>query len=183
MIKRNKIATLVLSTCLMASFSGSAFASSLPNSEASLTNDLNALYSPGPGFPLADGVDELATTDEGMLSAAATASTKSYSTSSFFTGVYVGGSSKPTIFSLDSVGYAQFSSVAQGNVNPGESVQISYQTLDANSGDVLAGKNLSGNQSTAKVTLTTKVQKNTSVNAYLHNFTGNEASASGKFNW
>lgn len=135
-------------------------------------------------------MDTLASTEAETLTGAKTSSTnevgilaaKSYNSPGFTYGVYIGGT-KPTVFSLNSIGYAQFSSVYQNNVNPGESVSISYQTLDANSGSVLAGKSLSGIHSTAKVDLTTKVQKNTAVNAYLYNFAGNLTAASGNFNY
>ncbi|MFP4978164.1 hypothetical protein ACE6ED_22355 [Paenibacillus sp. CN-4] len=180
---KSKIYTLLLSTCLVASFSGSALASPAPTPADSTVG----LYSPGPGFPLADGIDVLASSGAKVEKAVVngnftTLSTQSYSSPGFTTGVYVGGS-KPTIFSLNSKGYAEFSSVYQQNVNPGESVQVTYQTLDANNGSVLAGKNLSGIQSSASVVLTTKVQKNTAVNAYLGNFTGHKTSASGVFNY
>ncbi|WP_422660061.1 hypothetical protein ACK8P5_05975 [Paenibacillus sp. EC2-1] len=188
---KTKFATVLLSTCLLASFSGSAFAQSSPAPELpAAANDAVILTSPGLGFPLADGVDELASTNTRIETysidaegRAVTRSNQSYSSSGFSSGVYIGGSSKPTIFSLNSVGYAEYSSIYQDNVNPGESVQITYQTLDANNGSVLAGKNLSGVQSTGKVVLTTKVQKNTAVNAYLNNFTGNKTAVSGTFNW
>ena len=87
---------------------------------------------PAPGFPYADGIDLCA--DEPPItitSGDALYSRQHYSSSGFYTGVYVGGSSNPSTFELDNNGYAQFSSVSQESVNPGETVSITYQTIDA----------------------------------------------------
>ncbi len=139
---------------------------------------------PAPGFPYADGIDLCA--DEPPItitSGDALYSRQHYSSSGFYTGVYVGGSSNPSTFELDNNGYAQFSSVSQESVNPGETVSITYQTIDAGNGNVLSSKSLSGAQSSATVTLTTAIQKNKTVNAYLRNYTGHETKASGYFNY
>lgn len=129
----------------------------------------NTLYSPGPGFPLADGID-------------ISRSYTSYNSPSFSTGVYVGGES-PRIFDLNSSGYAQYSSVYQAPIDSSASISISYQTINAATGSVLAGKTLSGINSSAKVTLTTKVQANKDVNAYLRNNSNTAVRASGNFNY
>jgi hypothetical protein len=135
--------------------------------------------------PTADGIDTLAhmAPIEAIAEDGTPFSIKAYSSPGFTTGVYISGENGPMIFSLDSKGYAEYSSIYQAPVNPGETVQITYQTLNANTGSVLAGKNLSGVHSSGNVVLTTKVQANTPVKAYMYNYTGNNTAVSGNFNY
>lgn len=134
----------------------------------------SVFHSLGDNFPDADGEDV------GNRNRAS----RSYASSGYFyTGLYLGGSANPHIFVLDNKGYAEYSSIYQRNMNSGENIQITYQTLDANTGSTLSGKNLSGLQSSGKVTLTTLVQKQKEVNGYLYNFTGNATEVSGNFNY
>ncbi|MHA7583377.1 hypothetical protein ACX12E_23790 [Paenibacillus vandeheii] len=197
---KNKIVTLLLSSFLLATSVSAAAASSpapgFPLADGvdtlATTSSISAtnLSSPAPGFPLADGVDTLAS-QEAKVQAFSTEegrgislqSVKSYSSPGFYTGLYIGGSSSPTIFALNDIGAAVYSSIYQQNLNAGESVQVTYQTLNANTGSTLAGKSLSGIQSSGKVDISTKVQKQTAVYAYMHNFTGNHTAVSGNFNY
>jgi len=169
---KKKIATLLLSSFLLA------------------TSVSAAASSPAPGFPVADGVDLLASVPAKVYEISSNESrgislqsVKSYKSTSFFTGLYIGGSSNPTVFALNAKGYAVYSSIYQANVNPGESVQVTYQTVSQATGSTLAGKNLSGIQSSGKVDISTKVQAQTAVHGYMHNFTGNETAVEGKFNY
>lgn len=196
---KNKIATLLLSSFLLATSVSAAAASSpapgfpladgVDTLAASSTSASN-LSAPAPGFPLADGVDVLASTAPKVQEFSTNESrgislqsVKSYKSPGFFTGLYIGGSSSPTVFALNKNGYAEYSSIYQANLNAGESVQVTYQTLNVATGSTLSGKNLSGVQSSGKVDISTKVQAQTAVYGYMHNFTGNETAVSGNFNY
>ncbi|MGO4731843.1 hypothetical protein [Paenibacillus sp. 2KB_22] len=196
---KNKIATLLLSSFLLAT-SVSAAAASSPGPGFPLADGVDTLATssisssnlsaPAPGFPLADGVDTLASTEAKVQEFSTNESrgislqsVKSYNSPGFYTGLYIGGSSSPTVFALNSSGYAVYSSIYQANLNAGESVQVTYQTLNANTGNTLAGKSLSGIQSSGKVDISTKVQSQTAVYGYMHNFTGNHTAVSGNFNY
>lgn len=199
-MKKKFIASL-LSTTLLITSSLCVFADTIkPDSS---TDELIPIQLNDEGLPLADGIDIYADENADLrfqmadgIDIGGEEGIETYSTNAtkirrqsyksdggFTTGLFVGGSTKPTAFKMDKTGYAQFSSVYQEPVNSGDTVEIVYQVLGYNTNDVFSGKRLSGVQSIATVTLTSNVQGGEVVSAYLRNYTGHSTKAEGYFNW